>query len=182
MPPAFALEHVQTSADRGEIRIRGSLRLQEAAPLWAEYDTIEIYRNATTCVAQRNGGVPVLFSAIPTQTLEAGSEFTISEVEDFPGIPGAGHRETTHSVRFSGLAGDAWFVVVVKGTPGISEPMFPVFPRSLRSAGNASLAALLDGNLGQGGVNALGFTNALYADVDGGGFDAPGVSTLSACP
>jgi hypothetical protein len=29
---------------------------------------------------------------------------------------------------------------------------------------------------------ALGFSNALYADVDGGGFDAPGVSTLSACP
>ena len=31
MPPAFALEHVQISADRGEIRIRGSLRLAEAA-------------------------------------------------------------------------------------------------------------------------------------------------------
>jgi hypothetical protein len=27
---------------------------------------------------------------------------------------------------------------------------------------------------------ALGLTNALYADVDG--FDAPGVSTLGACP
>ena len=77
---------------------------------------------------------------------------------------------------------DAWFAVVVKGTPGVSEPMFPVFPRNLQTAGNGSLAALLDGNLGQGGVNALGFTNALYADVDGGGFDAPGVSTLGACP
>ena len=166
------------AAPNGEV----DLVIEIAAPLWAEYDTIEIYRNATTCVAQQNEGVPVLFSAIPAQTLAAGSDFAIGEVEDFPGIPGAGHRETAHSVRFSGLADDAWFVVVVKGTPGISEPMFPVFPRGLRSTGNASLAALLDGNLGEGGVLALGFTNALYADVDGGGFDAPGVSTLSSCP
>jgi hypothetical protein len=158
------------------------LEISVQAPLWAEYDTIEIYRNATTCVAGRNGGVPVLFSAIPAQTLEAGSDFAVSEIVDFPGIPGAGHRETTHTVRFAGLTADSWFAVVVKGTPGTSEPMFPVFPRNLRSAGNTTLAALLDGNLGQGGVNALGFTNALYADVDGGGFDAPGVSTLGACP
>jgi hypothetical protein len=168
----------QVAAPNGEV----DLVIEAAAPLWAEYDTIEIYRNATTCVTGRNDGVPVFFSAIPVQTLEAGSDFTISEVEDFPGISGAGHRETAHTVRFSGLTADAWFVVMVKGTPGISQPMFPVFPRSLRSAGNANLAALLDGNLGEGGVNALGFTNALYADVDGGGFDAPGVSTLSVCP
>src|SRR5713101_4990094 len=36
MPPAFAVEQVQTSADQGEIRIRGSLRFAEAAPLWTE--------------------------------------------------------------------------------------------------------------------------------------------------
>jgi hypothetical protein len=36
------------------------------------------------------------------------------------------------------------------------------------------LANLTDGNLGESGTMALGYTNALYADVDGNpGFDAP---------
>jgi len=41
MAAAFALEHVKTSADQGQIRIRGSLRFAEAAPLWAELRRIE---------------------------------------------------------------------------------------------------------------------------------------------
>jgi hypothetical protein len=164
------------------------LEIDVQAPLWAEYDRIEIYRNAQTCVAGRNGGVPVLFGAVPTLTLNAGAtdtgnEFTITQVNDFPGIPGAGHRESLRTVRLSGLAGDAWVAVVVKGTSGVSRPMFPIYPRNLNTASNTTLAALLDGNLGQGGVLALGATNALYVDVDGNGFDAPGVPPpLDPCP
>ncbi len=41
MPPTFAIEHAQTSADQGEIRIRGSLRFAEAAPLWSELRRLE---------------------------------------------------------------------------------------------------------------------------------------------
>ena len=41
MPSAFAIEHVRTGADRGEIRIRGSLRFAEAAPLWTELRRLE---------------------------------------------------------------------------------------------------------------------------------------------
>jgi phospholipid/cholesterol/gamma-HCH transport system permease protein len=41
MPPAFAIEHAQTSADQGEIRIHGSLRFAEAAPLWTELRRLE---------------------------------------------------------------------------------------------------------------------------------------------
>ncbi|MEN8183272.1 MAG: hypothetical protein ABFS46_12140 [Myxococcota bacterium] len=157
------------------------LEIQVQAPLWAPYDTIEIYTNARTCIAERNEGVPVLFSAFPERVLragggDAGNEFLVHEVADVPGIPGAGHRETERTVRFS-VEGDAWFVVVVRGTPGVSEPMFPVFPSSLSSASNPTLEDLLDGNLGEGGVLALGFTNALYVDTDvpPNGFDAPGV-------
>jgi hypothetical protein len=83
-------------------------------------------------------------------------------------------RQTTVSVPFEDLAGDTWFVVLVKGTDGDSRPMFPEFPRDLDTASNTTLADLLDGNLDQGGVLALGFTNALYADVDGvEGYQAP---------
>ena len=41
MPSAFAIEHVRTAADQGEIRIRGSLRFAEAAPLWSELRRLE---------------------------------------------------------------------------------------------------------------------------------------------
>jgi phospholipid/cholesterol/gamma-HCH transport system permease protein len=41
MPSAFAIEHVRTGADQGEIRIRGSLRFAEAAPLWTELRRLE---------------------------------------------------------------------------------------------------------------------------------------------
>jgi len=49
-----------------------------------------------------------------------------------------------------------------------------------------SLAALLDNTATEDGTRALGFTNALYADVDGNAqFDAPGCAGrcgVAACP
>ena len=52
--------------------------------------------------------------------------------------------------------------------------MFPVMSGDIPAASNQTLADLLDGNLNEGGVLALGHTNALYADVDGvAGFQAP---------
>lgn len=78
------------------------------------------------------------------------------------------------TVPFPNLAGDTWFTVVVKGTDGVSDPMFPIYPRNLDSGSNTTLADLLDGNLGEQGVMALGATNALYVDADGTpGFQGP---------
>jgi hypothetical protein len=79
-------------------------------------------------------------------------------------VPGTEIQNSSRLVDFDGLTQDTWFVVVVRGTPGVSEPMFPVYPKSLDAGSNTSLADLLDGNLGEGGVMALGFTNALYYD------------------
>lgn len=150
------------------------LEIRVQAPEWAEYDRIEIYANAATTVAATNGGVPVLFGAVPSMTLDLGVDFTASLVAPHPSVPTARRRETTKTVSFPGLSGDTWFVVVVKGRDGVSKPMFPVFPMSLNAGTNANLAQLLDGNVGEGGTMALGNTNALYADVDGvPGFDAP---------
>ena len=41
MLPAFAIEHVQSGVDQGEIRIRGSLGFADAAPLWTELRRLE---------------------------------------------------------------------------------------------------------------------------------------------
>jgi hypothetical protein len=61
-----------------------------------------------------------------------------------------------------GLAADTWFVAVVRGSDGACGPMFPVYPDDITSGSNATLADLVDGNVGESGTMALGVTNALY--------------------
>jgi hypothetical protein len=150
------------------------LQITVQAPLWAEFDRIDIFANASTMATFARDGIPILFTAEPTRTLRAGDDFEVETVNVFPDVPGAMRRQTTVSVPFENLAADTWFVVLVKGTDGVSRPMFPEFPRDIATGSNTTLADLLDGNLGENGVMALGFTNALYADVDGvEGFQAP---------
>jgi hypothetical protein len=154
-----------------------TLSLDIQSPLWAPYDTIQIYANAQTTVAATNGGTPVLFGAIPTQVLTlGGGGFTVqTEVVD-PLVPGASRLRTQLDVPLTGLTEDTWVVVVVKGTQGTSPPMFPVYSRDLSAAQNPALAQLIVQTAAENGVRALGFTNALYLDVDGNGdFDPPGV-------
>jgi hypothetical protein len=155
------------------------LEIHVQAPDWAPYDTIEIYRNASTRVAAVSGTTPTLYDAVPTTTLVAGTDFTVATTDVAPNVPGALRRETHLSVPLSGLTRDEWVVVVVKGTSGASAPMFPVYPRNLSAAQNPTLADLVNVTASEIGVRALGFTNALFVDVDGdGAFDAPGVSVV----
>ncbi len=150
------------------------LEIRVQAPAWAPYDRIEIYANAATTATLVREGVPVLFKGVPTRVLNAGADFTVETVDVVPAVPGATRLQTMLTVPFADLATDTWFVVVVRGTDGVSQPMFPVMVNDIPSATNTTLENLLDGNLGEGGVLALGYTNALYADVDGvPGFQAP---------
>ena len=148
-----------------------NLEIEVQAPLWAEFDQIRVYSNAATTPLPSR---PYMYSATPTVTLNAGVDFTVTTNNVFPLVPGGSRREATVVVPFTNMTEDAWFVVVVKGTDGVSRPMWPIFAADLASAGNTSLAQLTDGNLGQNGVVSLGVTNALYANADGDpGFDAP---------
>lgn len=146
-----------------------TLDVEAQAPLWAPFDRIEIYANAETVVARERGGVPTLYGAEPTLVLTAGVDVPLEREVVDENVAGAERWVSRFSLPFT-LERDTWFVVVVKGTDGVSRPMFPVFGDSLRRAGNTTLADLTDGNLGEGGVLAMGVTNALYADVD----DEPG--------
>ncbi len=145
------------------------LEITVQAPDWVDFDTVEIYANAST-IPSPTSAAPELFSATPTATLVKDTDFTVSSVA----VTGGSRQEAVIGVPFASLTEDLWVLVVVKGTDGVSEPMFPVYPAQLATAGNGSLAALLDGNLGESGTMALGFTNALYIDADGvPGFQAP---------
>ncbi len=151
-----------------------NLEIEVRAPSWVRFDTIEVYRNAATTPV--DAGAPYLFTATPSDTKLEGDcdplttgdgDFDITIFDAHPSVPGAERQEVSLTLPYTGLTQDTWFVVVVRGADGVCPPMFPVYPRSLDTAGNTTLAALLDGNVGESGTMALGVTNALYADLDG---------------
>ena len=147
------------------------------SPLWAEFDTVEYYINhvPTADDFDNDPATPPFYRVTPTVVQTAGVDFTVSVVDDFPLISGAKHLEATTSLKLSGLKVDAWVVVLVRGTDGVSKPIFPVVPNDLDETTNATLAGLTDGNLGEDGVLATAFTNPLFIDVNGNGsFDPPG--------
>jgi hypothetical protein len=153
------------------------LAIDVQAPSWAPYDRIEIYRNAQTVVTGTTGGTPTYYSANPTQVLTLGAgDFSRTLVNVVPSVPGADRYETNVTVPLTGLTRDEWVVVVVKGTQGNSAPMFPIYGLNVDVANNLTLANLTTLDPNESGVRAMGFTNALFVDVDGNGvYDPPGV-------
>ena len=103
----------------------------------------------------------------------AGTDFTIQTIDVNPAVAGATRLEADITQTLQ-LTADAWVVVVVRGSDGVSKPIWPMNPQDLNPASNMTLDELLDGNLGEGGVTALAYTNPLFIDVDGNGkFDPP---------
>jgi hypothetical protein len=146
------------------------------SPTWAEFDKVEYYINpVTTRTTKTNvetgaGKISVnRYKITPTTTQ------TVSPSS----VPVAGtssnRLEASTSLSLTGLTQDIWVVVMVKGSDGVSRPLYPVLGNSLKQSTNTTLAGLTDGNLGEDGVLALAFTNPLFIDVDGGGWTPPGV-------
>lgn len=170
----------QIATTDGEVEVRVDVQ----SPDWAEFDKIELYVNSTTTCSssvKQSGAGPVTvkrYAIAPDFVQTAPGDFTVDSNEVSPGFF---RLEAEATFTLTGLTQDSWIVVMVKGTDGISRPLFPVVPNSLKTATNTSLANLTDGNLGEDGMTALAFTNPLFVDVDGGGWTAPGVQTI-ACP
>jgi hypothetical protein len=151
------------------------------SPLWAEFDRVEYYVNSTTTktIVNKNSGAGIVavrrYSITPDFVQTAPADFVVSTAVVDPMVAGASRLEATTTLNLAGLTQDVWVVVMVKGTDGVSRPLFPVVPNSLKTSTNATLADLTDGNLGEDGMTALAFTNPIFVDVDGGGWTAPGV-------
>ncbi len=151
------------------------------SPLWAKFDRVEYYVNTTTTktIVSKNSGAGTVmvrrYSVTPDFVQTAPADFGVNPVVVDPMVPGASRWEATTTLNLTGLTQDVWVVVLVKGTDGVSEPLFPIQPNSLKTSTNTSLANLIDGNLGEDGLTALAFTNPLFVDVDGGGWTPPGV-------
>jgi len=178
-----------------------SLQVTVNSPLWAEFDRIQFFVNNAPQPYDHDGdaGTRMRYRAIPNVEHVAGVDFTVNTVNDFPSIPGAQHLTATTTLNLTGLTADTWVVVLVRGTDGVSRPLFPVDPSSILAracsndpcracttdanctgggtctVSNQTAAELSDGNLGQCGSLALAFTNPIYIDVDGGTWTPPGV-------
>jgi hypothetical protein len=154
------------------------INVEVHSPVWAEFDTIEVYANTIPNPVEDEGphGITVpRYSVAPTLVLTAGQDFevTVRGIGDEISLPGP---SLLAQVRIPlTVDRDTWVVVLVKGTDGVSRPLWPMNPQDLDQETNQTLDDLTDGNLGEGGNPALAFTNPLFIDFDGNGqFDAPG--------
>ena len=178
-----------------------SLQVTVDSPLWAEFDRIQFFINNAPQRYDHDGSpsTRMRYRVIPNVEKVAGTDFTVTTVDDFPSIPGAKHLHAATTLNLTSLTQDTWVMVVVKGTDGVSHPLFPAVPSNIIAKGcsndpcracttnanctgggtctvsNQTLGELTDGNLNQCGYLALAFTNPLYIDVDGGPWTPPGV-------
>jgi hypothetical protein len=141
-----------------------------SSPRWAQFDTIELYVNAVPEAYDHDGNPSTRdrYRVSPTMVLTAGLDFTLTEVGAVAGVPGSEHWTATATVPLTGLTADTWVVALVRGTAGVSRPLFPIVP-GLDASQNPTFDDLIDGNLGEGGDLSLAFTNPLFVDADGDG-------------
>lgn len=163
------------SLDFGKSRTVGAadgsvtLEIRVQSPTWAPYDQVAIYRNAAVTATDDDGdpSTPPYYAPIATRVRTAGADLNVNTVA----VGGASRLESTLTERFDGLTEDSWFVVLVRGTPGVSAALFPVIPNDVDPS---QPAEDLVTNPARGGVTALALTNPLFADVNANGtYDPP---------
>tara|TARA_R110002072_G_scaffold8842_5_gene43961 strand:- start:2075 stop:5137 length:3063 start_codon:yes stop_codon:yes gene_type:complete len=150
-----------------------------STPKWAPVDIVEFYvnnqpeRTTDIATAARYG---VCSNAVVSAG-DAGWEAVEVVVND--SVQGGSRTDITVTLTLEDITEDTWVVATVRGTDGISMPLFPVLPASLNTDSNLTLDDLTDGNLGESGTPAFGFTNPLFFDVSGDGWTPPGVANAS---
>jgi hypothetical protein len=154
-----------------------TVRVHVQSASWAEFDTLEVFANTVPfAVPDENmhGAAVPRYDVEPTMVLQAGSDFEVESVVVDPAVPGAARLEAEVEIPLA-VERDTWVVVLVKGTDGVSRPIWPMNPQDLDQEKNVTLDDLTDGNLGEGGNPALAFSNPLFIDADGNGrFDPSG--------
>src|ERR1043165_10264753 len=99
------------------------------------------------------GMVPVTSYAVtPDFVLNKGTDFTITSNNVVQSVTGGSRLEATATLSLTGLTDDVWIVAIVRGTDGVSRPLFPIIPNDLRTTRNTTLANLTAGNPGEQGI------------------------------
>ncbi len=155
----------------------GDINIHVEAPTWAQYDRIEIYTNSSpACVSEFSflGTVDRACDVTPDVVLNKGVDFT---APTSAGVSGFGLRQVTDVTETIAVSEDTWVIVVVRGTDGVSRPLFPMNPQDLEHTTfvNTNLNQLTDNgvpppwNLNDDGALATAFTNPLFFDFENDG-------------
>jgi hypothetical protein len=150
-----------------------SLKIDVRSPLWAPYDQILVFVNGETVKKTNEFGIA---DSPPRYDLcgpQHAINFTGPPDRVIAGTAPAQRYETSKTVTVTDDR-DYWIVVMVRGTSGSSETMWPVVPNSF-DAGADNVAKTVD----DAGIRAMAMSNPIYIDVDGGGWTKPGVDTTT---
>jgi len=153
-----------------------------STPLWAAVDTVDFYVNNQPELTSSEGAA-ARYGVCPDYQVTADDpEWVAQEVTVVERLEGAARNDIRVTLTLPRVTEDTWVVAIAHGTDGESPPMFPVVPEDLDPTDNQTLEDLTDDNLGQGGVLAYAFSNPLFIDVGGDGWQAPGVSNAACSP
>ncbi|MEM9489166.1 MAG: CehA/McbA family metallohydrolase, partial [Myxococcota bacterium] len=172
-----------------------TLEISVVSAGWAEFDTIELFANATPDLDAPSTALQPLLcftSRAPTDiqdndvcaTTPAGAQPLV--VDRVPVGPGADRYQAALQVTIAsddivnraGASGDdAWLVIRARGQRAI----FPLSTADLVGEGDDEVIDILvagepgpvDAVLRQAGLPATAFTAAIFIDFDGGGYTAP---------
>lgn len=153
-----------------------SLQVEVKSPLWAPYDQIMVFVNGETRRHDDNARRYALCAPGTVLNLADGG-FARAETV-VPAAIVARRFETARAVTVTRTGEDYWIVVLVRGTPGDSPTLYPVYPDAWE-AGADNVAGTAD----DVGIRALAMSNPIYIDVDGNGrWDPPGTANKAHDP
>jgi hypothetical protein len=161
-----------------------TLDLEVTSNEYFDWDRVEIYANTTPIPAKDDmSGVTDLSSAeFHAVTGNHTQKYLMTPLFQFAkGITGEGALQQTvangvrravmsRSFQFSE---DTWIVVLVRGSNGVRS-LFPYVTKgaNVNIPADNFLNTLDSSPLQIGGIRAFGFTNPIFVDVDGNGFEA----------
>ena len=147
-----------------------SLQVDVKAPLWAPYDQILVFVNGET--VQHDDGSRGYSLCAPEQELNLADGDFARAVVAAPALISAKRFETSKTVTVQRTGEDYWIAVMVRGTPGDSPTMFPVYAEDFEDGADNVI-----GTVDDVGLRALAVSNPIYVDVNGNGrWDPPGVT------
>ncbi|MFO1463410.1 MAG: hypothetical protein U1F66_06505 [bacterium] len=161
-----------------------TLELEIASNEYFDWDRVDVFANTVPLPAkddlsgvtdlsakdfhQYNGASPRKYLMTPLFQFARGASGDAALNQTVSG----GVRRATLTKSFN-FAEDTWIVVVVRGSSG-TRSLFPYVTKGAKNTiAPGSFLDILDVNPAQiGGIHAFAFTNPMFVDVDGNGFEA----------
>lgn len=152
-----------------------TLSIRVTAPKWVEWDEILVYINTEpTPIVTDEEGATISTEEFHRETshYDMAPTYRFSTQNHTLEVGVSGERRASLTTKTISFPKDSWIVVLVRGTDGVSNAVYPLNPRALNeSVTDKELADLVvkrieqDGDL-SGGIPAFAIGNAILVDAD----------------